>query len=164
MNEAFIKFKKLVPEAVIPSYAHDGDVGMDMTAVSVEYDVEKDLYIYHTGLACESVKWYGIFLFPRSSNCKTEAYLTNHVGVVDSAIYRGEIQFRYKNRDRYKKSFWEWLTGKVNIDRALKFAPYQKGDRCGQMVVFPYPKVTIWEFNELSETVRGEGGFGSTGK
>ena len=46
IEEVFIKFKKLVPEAVIPSYAHDGDVGMDMTAVSVEYDVDKDMYIY----------------------------------------------------------------------------------------------------------------------
>ena len=163
-EEVFIKFKKLVPYAVIPSYAHDGDVGMDLTAVSLEYDVEKDMYIYHTGLACESEKWYGIFLFPRSSNCKTEAYLTNHVGVVDSFLYRGEIQLRYKNRDRYRKSFREWITGKVDVERALKFAPYNVGDRVGQMVVFPYPKVTILEFNELSETVRGEGGFGSTGK
>ena len=163
-EEVFIKFKKLVPEAVIPAYAHDGDVGMDLTAVSLEYDVEKDMYIYHTGLACESEKWYGVFLFPRSCNCKTEAYLTNHVGVVDSFLYRGEIQLRYKNRDRYRKSLWEWLTGKVNVKRALDRAPYKVGDRVGQMVVLPYPKVTIMEFNELSETVRGTGGFGSTGK
>lgn len=163
IEEVFIKFKKLVPEAVIPSYAYDGDVGMDMTAISVEYDQQKDLYIYHTGLACESEKWYGIFLFPRSSNCKTDAYLTNHTGIVDSFLYRGEIQFRYKNRDRYRKSFLEWLTGKVNVERALKKAPYKIGDRVGQMVVFPYPKVTILEFNELSDTVRGTGGFGSTG-
>jgi len=164
MENVYIKFKKLVPDAVIPSYAHDGDVGMDLTAISVEYDVEKDMYIYHTGLACESEKGYGIFLFPRSSNCKTEAYLTNHVGIVDSFLYRGEIQLRYKNRDRYRKSFREWITGKVDVERALRFAPYNVGDRVGQMVVFPHPNVTIWEFNELSETVRGEGGFGSTGK
>lgn len=162
-EEAIVKFKKLVPEAVIPSYAHDGDVGMDMTAVSVEYNAEKDMYIYHTGLACELEKGYGMFLFPRSSNCKTDAYLTNSVGVVDP-IYRGEIQFRYKNRDRYRKSFWEWLTGRVNVERALKYAPYKAGDRVGQMVILPYPKVTVWEFNELSETERGTGGFGSTGK
>ena len=164
VEEAIIKFKKLVPDAIIPSYAHDGDVGMDMTAVSVEYDPDKDMYIYHTGLACESEKWYGIFLFPRSSNCKTDAYLTNHTGIVDSYLYRGEIQFRYKNRDKYRKSFWEWLSGKVDLERRLNFAPYKPGDRVGQMVVFPYPKVTIWEFNELSETERGTGGFGSTGK
>lgn len=163
MESVTIKFKKLVPEAVIPSYAHDGDVGMDMTAIGVDYDVEKDMYIYHTGLALESEYGYGTFLFPRSSNCKTEAYLTNHVGIADSAIYRGEIQLRYKNRDRYRKSFWEWITGKVNVERALKFAPFQVGDRVGQMVVFPYPQVHVQVVDELSETVRGTGGFGSTG-
>ena len=51
MKEIKVKIKKLHPDAVIPSYVHNGDVGMDMTAISVEYDVEKDMYIYHTGLA-----------------------------------------------------------------------------------------------------------------
>ena len=164
LKNVTIKFKKLDPEAVIPSYAHDGDVGMDLTAVMVEYDEKKDLYIYHTCLALESDYGYGVFLYPRSSNCKTEAYLTNGVGIADSAIYRGEIQLRYKNRDRYRKSFWEWITGKVNVERALKFAPFQVGDRVGQMVVFPYPHVNVEVVDELSETVRGTGGFGSTGK
>lgn len=164
LKSVTIKFKKLVPEAVIPAYAHDGDVGMDMTATWVEYDVKKDLYIYHTGLALESEYGYGVFLYPRSSNCKTEAYLTNSVGIADSAIYRGEIQFRYKNRDKYRKSFWEWLTGKVKFERVLKYAPFKEGDRVGQMVVLPYPQVHIQVVDELSETVRGTGGFGSTGK
>jgi len=164
LKNVTIKFKKLDTRTVIPSYAHDGDVGMDLTAIDIEYDQEKDLYIYHTGLACESDKGYGIFLFPRSSNCKTDAYLTNHVGIVDSFLYRGELQLRYKNRDRYRKSFWEWLTGKVNVERALSKAPYKVGDRVGQMVVFPYPEVHIQVVDELSDTVRGTGGFGSTGK
>ena len=164
LRNVTIKFKKLDENAVIPSYAHNGDVGMDLTAISVEYNVDKDLYIYHTGLALESEYGYGTFLFPRSSNCKTEAYLTNHVGIADSAIYRGEIQLRYKNRDRYRKSFWEWIIGKVNVERALKFAPFQAGDRVGQMVVLPYPQVHVQVVDELSETERGTGGFGSTGK
>jgi len=93
-----VKIKKIDERAVIPSYAHNGDVGMDLTAISVEYDREKDIYIYHTGLSVESDKHYGIFLFPRSSNRKTDAYLCNHVGIVDSAIYRGEIILCFKNR------------------------------------------------------------------
>ena len=93
-----IKLKKLDKNAVIPQYAHDGDVGMDLTAISVEYDREHDMYIYHTGLAFETDKHYGIFLFPRSSNRKTDAYLCNHVGIADSAIYRGEIILCFKNR------------------------------------------------------------------
>lgn len=99
LSDLEIKFKKLDENAVIPSYAHDGDVGMDMTAISIEYDEEKDLYIYHTGLAFESPFNYGQLLFPRSSNRKTDAYLCNSVGIADSAIYRGEIIFCYKNRD-----------------------------------------------------------------
>ena len=164
LKEVTVKFKKRDEKAVIPTYAHDGDVGMDMTAISVEYDAEHDLYIYHTGLSCETDKGYGVFLFPRRSNCKTDAYLTNHVGIVDSAIYRGEIQFRYKNRKPYRKSFREWLSGEVDGKRVFKYAPYNVGDRVGQMVVLRYPHVTIEEVDELSATDRGSGGFGSTGK
>lgn len=93
-----IKLKKLDKNAIIPEYAHDGDVGMDLTAISVEYDREHDMYIYHTGIAFETDKHYGIFLFPRSSNRKTDSYLCNHVGIADSAIYRGEIILCFKNR------------------------------------------------------------------
>ena len=93
-----IKLKKLDKNAIIPEYAHDGDVGMDLTAISVEYNREHDMYIYHTGIAFETDKHYGIFLFPRSSNRKTDAYLCNHVGIADSAIYRGEIILCFKNR------------------------------------------------------------------
>lgn len=93
-----IKLKKLNDMAVIPSYAHDGDVGMDLTAIDVEYDREKDMYIYHTGIALETDKHYGVLIFPRSSNRNTDAYLCNHVGVADTAIYRGEIILCYKNR------------------------------------------------------------------
>lgn len=94
-----VKFKKLDERAVIPTYAHYGDVGMDLTAINVEYDEKNDMYIYHTGLAFESDFHYGQLLFPRSSNRKTDAYLCNHVGIADSAIYRGEIILCFKNRD-----------------------------------------------------------------
>lgn len=94
-----VKLKKIDERAVIPSYAHVGDVGMDFVAIDVEYDANLDVYIYHTGLAFESDFHYGQFIFPRSSNRKTDAYLCNSVGIIDSAIYRGEIMFCYKNRD-----------------------------------------------------------------
>lgn len=112
-----IKIKKLDERAVIPSYAHNGDVGMDLTAISVEYDRGKDMYIYHTGLAVESDEHYGIFLFPRSSNRKTDAYLCNHVGIVDSAIYRGEIMLCFKNRTSL-----ETRMGLQKIEEFLKIA------------------------------------------
>lgn len=180
-----IKFKKLVEDAQVPQYAHDGDIGMDVYCTSVEYDETYDQYIYHTGLACESEEEIGIFAFPRSSNCKTEAYLTNGVGIIDSALYRGEIQLRYKNRNslRYRAIIETILTYHPSIDgpmgitfkdkfdeifkrlkkRALEFAPYEVGDRIGQIVPMHIDKSEIKIVNELSDTVRGEGGFGSTG-
>lgn len=97
MENLKVKIKKLHENAVIPFYAKDGDMGMDLTAVSVEYSKEMDCYIYHTGLAFEVPKGYGMFLFPRSSNRKTESYMTNHVGILDAG-YRGELLLCFKNR------------------------------------------------------------------
>lgn len=181
-----VKFKKLDERAVIPSYAHDGDVGMDLTAISCEYDADNDMYVYHTGLAFESDYHYGIFLFPRSSNRKTEAYLCNHVGIADSAIYRGEIILCFKNRTslrqialesrvvEFSNALEEGLrtenANRVGIEawrnafnNPMIFAPYKVGNRVAQMVVLPYPNVKLREVNNLSETDRGSGGFGSTG-
>lgn len=93
-----VKIKKLVPEAVIPAYAKDGDMGMDVTATSVEYDRELDCFIYHTGLAFELPKGYGMLIFPRSSNRKTNCYMANHVGILDSG-YRGELLLCFKYKD-----------------------------------------------------------------
>lgn len=198
-----VRIKKLVPEAVIPTYAHNGDVGMDLTAISMEYDKENDMYIYHTGLAFESDFNYGQFLFPRSSNRKTDAYLCNHVGIADSAIYRGEIILCFKNRtsivdlinQKHIGMISHMLTSMPNSDKpsktleelsenefivktflnarnidlkhieqiALEHAPYKVGDRIAQMVFLEYPTVELTEVEELSDTERGDGAFGSTG-
>ena len=188
-----VKFKKLDPRAVIPSYAHQGDVGMDMTAIDVEYNAELDLYIYHTGLAFESDFHFGQLLFPRSSNRKTDAYLCNSVGIADSAIYRGEILFCFKNRESIQslanrtamEAYMHFLSqlkpsGTTMFTEALKvydsvykevlekakqleFAPYKVGDRIGQMVIVNYPDVTLVEQDELQDSERGANGFGSTG-
>ena len=93
-----VKIKKLVPEAVIPTYAKDCDIGMDVTATSVEYDRELDCFVYHTGLAFELPKGYGMLIFPRSSNRKTNCYMANHVGILDSG-YRGELLLCFKYKD-----------------------------------------------------------------
>ena len=79
-----VKVKKLSKEAVIPAYAKPGDAGLDLTAISYEYDAEKDCHIYGTGLAFEIPTGYVGLLYPRSSNRKTNAYMCNHVGVIDS--------------------------------------------------------------------------------
>lgn len=184
-----IKIKKLDENAVIPSYAHDGDVGMDLTAISVEYDREYDMYIYHTGIAIETDKHYGVFLFPRSSNRKTDAYLCNHVGIADTAIYRGEIILCFKNRTslsvlamiEMNKEFLSLMGDNMSefnpqkvkervfsrrddiMNNPMAFAPYKVGDRIAQMVVLPYPNVKINVVGDLTDTERGSNGFGSTG-
>ncbi len=126
-----VKIKKIDKRAVLPKYAHDGDVGMDLTAISVEYDKDYDMYIYHTGLSMETDKHYGTLLFPRSSNRKTDAYLCNHVGVVDSAIYRGEIILCFKNRDSLRSlalearyiEYTNSLMGIPTIDNGFSTTP-----------------------------------------
>ena len=141
-----VNIKKLNPNAKIPSYAKPGDAGMDLTAITCQRD-EYDNYVYGTGLAIEIPEGYVGLIFPRSSNRKTSAYLTNHVGVIDSG-YRGEVMLTYKSRDFVTRDA----------------APYNIGDRVCQIIIIPYPPIEFNEVAKLSETERGEGGHGSTGK
>ena len=191
-KEIDVKFKKLHKNATLPIYAHPGDIGMDVSAVSVEYDADKDIFIYSTGLACESEVGIGTFGAPRSSNCATECYLPNSIATIDSATYRGDIQFRYKLRTSretwvnnnaikeyakiswYKKLFdkkaYDKIVARLNdwyIKNAIeKFAPYKVDPniKIGQLVVLEHPYVNVIETDLLSETERGSGGFGSTNK
>lgn len=140
-----VKIKKTLPNAVIPTYAHDTDAGLDLTAASVHYDKELDCWIYDTGIAIEIPEGYVGLIFPRSSNRKTNYYLTNHVGVIDSG-YRGSITASFKGRD--------WNTNR---------APYNLGDRIVQLIIMPYPKIEFNEVDTLSNSDRGNNGHGSTG-
>lgn len=124
-----VKIKKLVPEAVIPAYAKDGDMGMDVTATSVEYDKTLDCFVYHTGLAFELPKGYGMLIFPRSSNRKTNSYMANHVGILDSG-YRGELLLCFKYKESVHSilssfrndKFIEKLANNVDIKDAKALA------------------------------------------
>lgn len=138
-----IRFKKLNPAAVIPAKATEGSAAFDLTAVTVAED-QTGLPVLHfgTGLAVEIPAGYAGFLFPRSSCYKYGMDLTNCVGVIDSD-YRGEIKAVFM--DYYGEG-------------------YKAGDRIMQMVVFPVPEVEWEEVEELNQTSRGEGGYGSTGR
>lgn len=155
-----VKIKKLHKDAVIPQYAKDGDAGLDLTAVSKEYD-EYGNTVYGVGLAFEIPKGYFGMLAPRSSNAKTDLRLTNSFGVLDSG-FRGEVMFKYRN-DNYAN-----LKGKLREDLLegnLVFDyEYKIGDRVGQLIILPYPNIEFLEVDKLTETERGEGGYGSTGK
>ena len=138
-----VKIKRLNESAVIPKYAKDGDAGLDLTATAYKVN-EKGQYVYTSDLALEIPDGYVGLLFPRSSICKKDLEMTNSVGVIDSN-YRGPI-----------KSVFNPTCEDPEI--------YELGERFAQLIIIPYPKIEFEEVEELSETNRGTGGYGSTGK
>lgn len=155
-----IRIKKLSKAAVIPKYAKNGDAGMDLTATSKWYD-DNGNTCYGTGLAFEIPEGYFGLLVPRSSNAKTDLRLTNSSGILDSC-YRGEVMFKFRN-DNYSKLDGglqsHLMMGDISFNNE-----YKVGDRVGQILILPYPEINFLEVDELSETERGEGGYGSSGK
>lgn len=203
MEKQIVKIK-LDKNASMPKYAHDGDLGMDIKATGLEYDIEHDNYIYHTGIYMESEKNLGCFIMLRSSNRRTDAYLTNMVGLIETFLYRGEFVLTFKRRTStqleydvkeneksiarnentlndilnwFEQPWYKRLFNKPNISTSQKDefdlltmkeildkAPYNVGDKIGQIVWLNFPEVELQEVEELSDTVRGTGGHGSTGK
>ena len=139
-----VKIKKLHNNAVIPKYAKSGDAGLDLVATEI---INEEVFqiTYGTGLAMEIPEGYVGLVFPRSSIRKYNIFLTNSVGVIDSG-YRGEIQATF-----YKT-------------RGVASHKYEVGDKIAQIIIVPYPSIEFIETDELSETERGTGGFGSSGK
>ena len=138
-----VKVKKIVSEAVIPSYSKPGDAGMDLT-ITKEIENTSFSVSYGFGIAMEIPKGYVGLVFPRSSVRNQDLILSNCVGVIDSG-YRGELQATFK---------------KTNGLDSIK---YKVGDRGAQIIILPYPTIYMTEVPELSNTERGSGGFGSTG-
>jgi dUTP pyrophosphatase len=144
-----VNIKKLTKNAVVPTYAKPGDAGCDLVAVSYKVEIDEfghELEVYGTGLAFEIPEGYAGLLFPRSSISKKSLSLSNSVGLLDSG-FRGEVLFKFRSTKKANE--------KENI--------YKIGDRIGQIVIIPFPKIEYTEVEELSETARGLGGYGSTG-
>lgn len=139
-----VRFKKTHPDAVTPKYSLDGDACLDLCAVSKSEDDEGNV-IFNTGIALEIPTGHVGLLFPRSSITKTELFLGNSVGVIDSN-YRGDVIFKFtRTHSRGTRS-------------------YQEGDKIGQLLIIEQPKILLEEVSDLSSSNRGEGGFGSTGR
>lgn len=138
-----VKIKRLHPDAVIPKYAKNGDAGLDLTAINIISNTHSQVQ-YDTGLSVEIPEGYVGLIFPRSSVFQYEISLSNCVGIIDSG-FRGSIKV---------------IFNKTNGLDSLK---YKVGDRIGQLIILPYPKIELIEVDELSETERGSNGFGSTG-
>lgn len=154
LNSVSVKIKKLHPEAVTPSYQTPGAAGFDLHAledISIEPGQTK---LIKTGLSFEIPKGLELQVRPRSgTSLKTTLRVANSPGTVDSD-YRGEVCVIMTNTAR-ANDFMQHRENIVNV---------AKGERIAQGVICPVFQAVFQEIEELSETERGAGGFGSTGK
>lgn len=167
-----IRFKKLKENAVLPSYGTEFSAGMDL--VPVEGPIFKEKYIeYRFGFAMEIPVSYAGFIFPRSSISKTDLELCNSVGIID-ADYRGEVMARFNFNQfslDFLQRFYIAIEGATYYQREeiiQKFMDelsyFEDGKAILQMVILPVPQIEPEWADELTETPRGDGGFGSTDK
>ena len=142
-----VLIKKLDPKVTLPSYKTKGASGMDLMAFVKEKIVIKPQTssLIPTGLSVAFSEDYEIQIRPRSGlAAKNNISVLNTPGTIDSD-YRGELKIIIFNHSNY--------------DFVVN-----NNDRIAQMVLTPIPKIELEEANELPKTLRGEGGFGSTGK
>ena len=155
-----ILIKKTRPEATIPTKGTEGAAGWDLYAAD-EPSINGGwkLLKYDTGISIVIPKGYFGQIAPRSSIYKTYLRQANQPGIIDSD-YRGPISFVFDyigpniaemSSDEFQQLF---------EDKRL----YKAGDRIGQLILLPYETQEYKLVNELPNTTRGTGGFGSTGK
>lgn len=148
-----IKFKRLHPDAAIPKQATEFAGGWDVTATEIIQEAD-DFVICKLGFALELPIGYKLTLVPRSSLTKTKWILQNSPGLGD-ADYIGEYQYRFRALPLIEDLFVDYIIDYPEF-------PYKVGDRIGQVYLEEVIPMEFEEVEELSDTVRGEGGFGST--
>ena len=141
-----IAVKKVLPDAKLPTYGSEFSAGADLYALLEEPCViaPGETVFLHTGIAMEIPAGYGGFIYARSGlGVKKGLAPANKVGVIDSD-YRGEIRVALHNHSSSPQTV-------------------ENGERVAQLVIAPFLKAEFSECEELAETERGAGGFGSTG-
>ncbi len=141
-----MKIKLVSPNAVVPTYGSKCAAGMDLYSSDTYSIAPGETVLVHTGISMEIPDGYFGAIYPRSGLAtKRGLRLANCVGVVDSD-YRGEIMVALYNDSTETQSV-------------------ELRDRIAQMVIQPYERPQVFDVvNELSDTERGSGGFGHTGK
>lgn len=140
-----VAVKKLSSDAVLPSLGSAYAAGADLYSIEELTLVPGETKLVHTGLAMEIPVGYGGFIFARSGLATKKGLApANKVGVVD-ADYRGEIMVALHNHGTQPQTV-------------------EKGERVAQMVIMPFLAAEYFEAEELSDTARGDGGFGSSGR
>lgn len=149
-NILTVGYQLLHPDARAPTYAHTDDAGLDLYALREITLTTREVTKVETGLAIELPRGYEAQIRPRSGLAKHGVCMPNSPGTIDCG-YRGEVcvlltLLPLLGRKRYDAS--------MHIDA---------GYRIAQMLIKPVPVVRLVERQQLSETERGDGGFGSTG-
>lgn len=149
LDECKVKVWREDETVKLPTYAKEGDACMDVYVHSIEYK-DDGRVVYHTGLHFALPEDYEMKIRPRSSMTKTLALMQNAPGTLDEG-YRGELMIVHRQID----------------DPTNSCAEYNVGDRVAQILVSRRERI-IWDevktLDELGETDRGQGGFGSTNK
>lgn len=156
LNGIKLEFElELTRHATLPSYAHDGDAGMDVCAIE-DVDLRSGVpTLVHTGLRCKIPEGYELQVRPRSGLALKGVTVWNAPGTIDSK-YRGEIGviLMYMNNHPEKQT----------ADQTKEYYVVHKGDKIAQLVLAPVYKAWPVEVEKVdTDTDRGEGGFGSTG-
>jgi len=138
-----IKIKRLKPDAILPTYAHPGDVGMDLHSTEDYILQPGERKVFDLGFATEFETGYAAIVKDKSSLPKNGGIHT--MGGVYDAGYRGEYNVQLIN---------------------LGTEPYEikKGNKIAQLIIYPIIIAELEETDELSDSSRGDGRFGSTGK
>ena len=140
-----LRFRKVHPDAVLPAYAHASDAGMDVRSVEDLAIAPGRRALVRTGLVMLLPPMYEAQVRPRSGLAlKSGVTVLNTPGTIDSG-YRGEV-------------------GVILVNLGEADFQVRKGDKIAQIVIAPVTQPEIVETDEVDETDRGEGGFGSTGK
>ena len=138
-----LKIKKIHPDAIIPKYAHEGDAGMDLYTVEA-FELEPgERKSVPLGISIELPPGYVSLIWDKSG-LSHKYGIKQFGGVIDSG-YRGEYH-----------------SGVMNLSD--KYFKFEKGQKIAQLLIQKVEQVDFEEVNELSDSSRGEGGFGSTGK
>ncbi len=140
-----VKIKRLTPTAKMPTYGSASAAGADLYSDEAAFTVAPgETHLVHTGLSVEIPEGYAGFVHARSGMASKRGLApANKVGVID-ADYRGEVMVALHNHSGEPQTV-------------------EAGERVAQLVIAPFLKAEFEEADELSDTVRGEGGFGSTG-
>jgi len=142
-EEIVLGFKKTSPYALTPSKSNYSDVGLDLTAIGISKKINDDTFLCKTGISLEIPIGYYVEIVPRSSISKTGFMLANSIGIIDCS-YKGEL-----------------LIALTKINKNINDPEFPM--RCCQIIMKKQIYPIMKELTEISESSRGDGGFGSTG-